>query len=194
MRSKSESTRRRLQPADRRDEILAAAIVALRTHGRTCTVAHVTTEADTAKGNFYRYFASWDQLLDAVRDHLLDDYRRRLEQRLTDAQPVDWWQLLAHEIRNYIDFQVELGIVHDIVFHRPGAAETTNKRGADQILESLLVAGADDGTFRATDTETMATLLFHTLHGAADEISHGADRSRTETGVIELFSAVLTKP
>ena len=167
-------------------------MISLRDHGRACTVAHVTTEAKTAKGNFYRYFASWDVLLDAVRDRLLDDYRRRLEIATDDDAAIDWWELTAEEIGRFIDFHVELGVVHEIVFHRPGTNDTSEEQGADEILASLLAAGIKAGAFRAVDTTTMGTLLFHTLHGAADEISRGGDRTRIQQGVTDVFRAVLT--
>ncbi|WP_449066029.1 TetR/AcrR family transcriptional regulator [Planomonospora algeriensis] len=76
-------TRRRLSPNERRTELIDAAIRVLREQGEPANrAAAVTAEAGTAKGTFYVYFPSWEDLLVAVHDRLMDDYSAPLRERL----------------------------------------------------------------------------------------------------------------
>jgi len=171
-------TRRRLAPGDRRREVLDAAIRVLRERGPDgCRVEDVTAEASTAKGNFYRYFPTWEDLLLAVRDDLLDAYGHDLMQRYADSTPIDWWTALDDELDRFVDFQLSLGGLHEAIFHGPAATArpVETHRSAAFMMSLLLSAGIADGAFAVVDVEITATLLFDLLHGAADAISSGMD-------------------
>ena len=74
-RVKPRKGRRRLKPAVRRSELLDAALRVLRSKGPAkVRVEDVTRAAGAAKGTFYLYFSSWEDLLVAVREHLLSTY------------------------------------------------------------------------------------------------------------------------
>lgn len=172
------SGRRRLSPEARRQELLDAAIRVLRQRGPgSCRVEDVTAEAGTAKGNFYRYFPTWDDLLVAVRDHVLDSYRDALAQRYADPASIVWWDVVDAEIDHFIMFQLDLGGLHDAIFHGAAAvAEPVEQdRSAASIVAGLLAAGIADGEFFPVDIKTTATLLFELLHAAADAIASGMD-------------------
>jgi len=173
------TARRRLAPDDRRREVLDAAIRVLRDRGPGgCRVEDITAEARTAKGNFYRYFATWDDLLVAVRDHLLDAYREDLAQRYASVPQIELWETVDEEIDRFIAFQLDLGGLHEAVFHGPAAVErpVEKHRSAASMLAGLLTTGIADGVFAAVDIDTTAVLLFDVLHGAADAIASGMDR------------------
>ena len=140
----------------------------------------ITTEAGTAKGNFYRYFPTWDDLLVAVRDHLLDSYADDLARRYSDLAAIDWWVAVDEEMERFIELQVSLGGLHDAVFHGPAAAARPieQHRSARAMLARFLLAGIDGGAFAEVDVEPTATLLFEVLHGAFDAIVSGMDRLR----------------
>lgn len=189
-RSEAPVARRRLTPEQRRTELLDAALDQLRALGNDCTVLAITQAASTAKGNFYRYFATWDDMLDAARERVMDDYRAGIDARLAAEPDGDWWTLLAREVEHYIHEQLSLGPLHDILFHRPGAAMES---GADApaIIQGFIAAGIAEGVFRPVDSEALGRLLFHTLHGAADDIAAGADHDVTLATLTDIVGRVL---
>jgi AcrR family transcriptional regulator len=143
-------------------------------------VEDITAEAGTAKGNFYRYFPTWDDLLLAVRDHVLDSYREDLARRYTDAGRLDWWTAADDEIDRFLDFQLSLGGLHQAIFHGPAAQAqpTEEHRSAVSMLAWFLAAGISAGAFASVDVEVAAPLIFDLLHGAADAIAAGMDDQR----------------
>ena len=173
------ASRRRLAPDARRREVLDAAIRVFRDRGPGgCRVEDITTEAGTAKGNFYRYFPTWDDLLVAVRDHLLDSYGEDLARRYAGHTRIEWREVVDEEIDRFIAFQLDLGGLHQAVFHGPAAAARPieKHRSAASMLAWLLAAGIAEGVFAAVNVDATATLLFDVLHGAADAIASGMDR------------------
>jgi AcrR family transcriptional regulator len=178
--------RRRLAPESRRLEILEAAVRVLRARGPAgCRVEDITTEAGTAKGNFYRYFPTWDDLLLAVRDHVLDSYREDLARRYANADRINWWTAADEEIDRFLDFQLSLGGLHQAIFHGPAAQarRIDEERSAVAMLAWFLTAGISAGAFGALDVEVIARLIFDVLHGAADAIAAGMDDQRVRMAI-----------
>jgi AcrR family transcriptional regulator len=193
-RAARQSSRRRLSPAARRAELLDAAIGVLRSQGpEGCRVEDITNAAGTAKGNFYRYFPTWDDLLMAVRDRLLDSYRADLAQRYAGLSAVDWWAALDDEIRRFIDFQLGLGGLHQAVFHGPAAVTRPieTHRSAASTVAFFLTAGIADGAFAPVDVDATAPLLFDLLHSAADAIASGLDRDQGMAATLHIVHRTL---
>jgi len=185
-RSGSPSARRRLSPSARRSELLEAAIRVLRRLGPDASrVEDITREAGTAKGNFYRYFPTWGDLLLAVRDSLLDSYQAALIERYRGPGPIDWWAALEAEIERFVDFQVELGGLHEVLFHDRASSgrPVEANRSARSTVALFLAAGIADGAFAPVDADVVAPLLFDVLHGAADTVQAGVDRDRVLAAV-----------
>jgi AcrR family transcriptional regulator len=194
-RSKSDPVgRRRLNPDQRRRELLEAAVRVLRQRGPAhCRVEDITAEAGTAKGNFYRYFPTWDDLLIAVRDYLMENYAQGVRQRVSADNGIDWWTVLEEETDRFLDFQLELGGLHDAVFHGPASRTQpidATWSGAT-LAAALLTGGTTDGTFADIDIGPTARLFFYVLHGAADDIRAGADHDETRSAVLTVFRRTL---
>jgi AcrR family transcriptional regulator len=190
-------TRRRLAPEERRAELLEAAIGVLRRLSPTeCRVQDITGAADTSKGNFYRYFTTFDDLLVAVRDHLLDRYRTEVEARMAARTSIDWWAVVDEEVDAFLRFQADLAGLHEAVFHSPAAQAQpiSRQRAADALIAQLLYAGLRDGAFAPVDVEPTAVLLFHVLHGAADNIAAGAEHDRTANAARRIIRRTLGDP
>jgi AcrR family transcriptional regulator len=186
--------RRRLPPGQRKAELLDAAIVVLADLGpEGCRVEDITRAAGTAKGNFYRYFETWDDLVVAVRDHVLDSYRAELLGRYEDLSSVDWWAALEEEIERFVAFQLDLGGLHDVIFHGSAAWRSPREvnRSASFLIATFLTAGIEHGAFAAVDVEVTATLLFDVLHGATDVIAAGMDRQRVVAAALRIIRATL---
>jgi AcrR family transcriptional regulator len=187
-------TRRRLTPDQRRGELLEAALGVLRQQGPTdCRVEDITAEAGTAKGNFYRYFPTWDDLLVAVRDHLMDGYADGIRRRSAVNGRVDWWKVLEEEADRFVEFQLGLGGLHDVVFHGPASQSQPidGQRSAAGLMATLLSAGVADGAFADIDVSATATLLFAMLHAAADQIRVGADPDDMRSAVLFVLTRTL---
>jgi AcrR family transcriptional regulator len=187
------SARRRLHPEARREELTDAAIGVLRKIGpEHCRVEDITDAAGTAKGNFYRYFASWEDLLLAVRDRILASYGDELARRYVH-DPTDWWAALDDEIERFVDFQLALGGLHQAIFHGPASVGREIRVGpsATSMVALFLVAGIDAGAFAPLDVEATAPLLFDVLHGAADSIAVGMDRERVLAAVRQIVHRTL---
>jgi len=171
--------RRRLAPEARRAELVDAAIEVLRmTPPNLVRIEDVTAAAGASKATFYVYFSSWDDLVAAARERVQSDYMAGVRERFAGAVDRDsWWAALRDEVRHFVEYQVELGPLHDALFHGPGHVEPRGASGADAI-GVLLDAGRAAGAFRALDTPTVSTLLFQLIHGAADAVRAGADLTR----------------
>jgi AcrR family transcriptional regulator len=156
-------------------------------------VEDITTEARTAKGNFYRYFPTWDDLLLGVRDHVLDSYREDLGRRYSGAGPIDWWTVTDEETDRFLDFQLSLGGLHQAIFHGPAAQAQPieEHRSARSTLAWFLAAGISAGAFAAVDVEAIAPLMFDVLHGAADAIASGMDDQRVRLATRHIVHATL---
>ncbi|MFI0421246.1 TetR/AcrR family transcriptional regulator [Spongiactinospora sp. 9N601] len=176
-------SRRRLSPEARRGELIDAAIRLLDS-GQEVTnwVQAVTSEADAAKGTFYVYFSSWDDMLAAVRERVLRGYVDRFHELAEATGPIDWWAVLDAEFAAALDSIAKPGGLHAAVFHTggrhtvaPAPAPADVDMGQDIIpaMAKALRRGMDDGALRQVDPRIAATVLFTVLHGAADAIAAG---------------------
>lgn len=188
--------RRRLAPALRRSELLDAALRVLRSQGPTrARVEDVTRAAGAAKGTFYLYFPSWNDLLVAVRDRLLSTYASEVEVRLAAAAPAGWWEAIESECVRVVDFVLELGDLHQAIFHGPIADRPIQAAlSAEALIARLLSAAVAAGACRRVDVDTAAALLFAVLHKTADEIARSGGRERRIESMLELLRAWLQAP
>ena len=196
--SSPRAARRRLSPESRRRELIDAATIVLGRLGEPgCRVEDVTAAAGTAKGNFYRYFATWEDLLSAVRAQVLAGYALDAERRSAGLAKRDSAVALEHEANAFIDFQLAMGELREIVFHGR-AARDRGDRDADQpvvrAIGALVEAGVADGTFARVDVDAIARLIFHTLCGAADEIAAGNDERTVRAAALRLLTRGLIPP
>ncbi|HEX2315390.1 MAG TPA: TetR/AcrR family transcriptional regulator [Thermomonospora sp.] len=187
-------TRRRLSPDERRAELVDAAIRVLREQGEPVNrAAAVTAAAGAAKATFYVYFASWEDMLAAVRDRVMDDYSAPLRDRLADPAPQDWRAILDGEIDRFVDFTLGLGGLHQAVFHSPAAlAPIAEERSATTLIARMIRRGVADGTLRDVEPDTAAELFFAALHATADAVAQGGDRARWCAGLRDLTHRWLT--
>ncbi len=150
--ARERGTRRRLKPAMRRAELLAAAIRVLQDRDPdTVRVDEVTQAAGTAKGNFYRYFPSWNELLLAVREHFLAQYAGQVRQRLAAVEErADAWAALEMECIRFVDLLIDLGTLHKVLFHGPIADHPIDSPdSAETLVAEAIRAAMHRGAFAA---------------------------------------------
>jgi AcrR family transcriptional regulator len=188
--------RRRLAPDDRRAELIDAAISVLRTgvyEGNW--VAEVTRAAGAAKGTFYVYFPSWEDMLAVVREHLIDECNEPIRDALAAADGVDWWAVLEDQCGRFVDVVTEFGRHHALIFHSvlphdPGGAS----RSGSAVLAVALERGVAEGCFGPVDVEAAAQMLYAVVHAAADAVLAGGERGRWISACIALARSYLSPP
>lgn len=188
--------RRRLAPAARRSELIAAAVQVLRAKGPAAArVEDVTRAAGAAKGTFYLYFASWEEMLVAVREHLLTENIAAIRARFAAAGPAGWWAALEWACRGFVDFVVEMRELHTAIFHGPIAHHPMAAHcSSDKLIAELLHDGIAAGVCRPVNADEAAPLLFAALHAAADGVAREGGRTAKIETFLEMLRAWLRPP
>lgn len=172
--------RRRLDPEARRLELLKAAERLIRRRGGGVRVEDVVAEAGAAKGTFYVYFASFDDLLEALRGRAFAAFDRANPDLKEVSASSDWPATMSEVADAFVDFTLGLKGLHEALFHsdfaknRPPPLEKTPVAR----IAAMIAAGQRAGAFGEADPLPMARLLFAAMHEAADAVAAGADRGR----------------
>lgn len=182
-------------PERRRGDLLDAALQIVLAKGVAgLTVDEVTVRAEVAKGTFYLYFRSKEQLLAALRDRFVDDLTARQRAELDQFVADDWMGRLQHWMESSIRGYLAHADLHDALFHHPLAGDSTDRPRAGNghgykadpainqhaaVLADILEAGAAAGAFALADPRAAAILLYNAMHGSADYLveraGHAAD-------------------
>ena len=189
--SRTGRPRSRVAPGDRRTALVEAAIRILQRDEAVANwVAAVTDEAGVAKGTFYTYFGSWEEMLGAVRERLVAACGAPIGQALVAPSPVDYWVVLADQLDRFVDMSLAFRRHHALIFH---AAAPGPVREGPALLARLLARGIADGALATVDAEAAASLLYATVHAAADAVLAGADRGRWCTATLALTRGYLSR-
>ncbi|WP_116137543.1 TetR/AcrR family transcriptional regulator [Trinickia diaoshuihuensis] len=165
-------------PETRRNDIMNAAQRLFVEHGvAATTVDHITAAAEVAKGTFYLYFTSKDELLAALGarfgEQLLDAIHKAT--RRIDG---DWRDKLAAWAKAYATGYLASVRVHDAVFSgtwsHPHDGELNNCVVDD--LERLLEEGKRSLAWSIDDTRMTAVFLFGGIHSMVDHLSRTKNR------------------
>jgi AcrR family transcriptional regulator len=187
--------RRRLQPYARRLEIIEAAEKLLKLHGAAVRVEDVVAEARAAKGTFYAYFDSWDDLLATIRQRTVAELEMAARPILALGPDTDWRNLLPSLASLLVEFITASRELHDALFHsdfarnRPMPPET---RLAARIAD-ILRTGKATGAYVDLDPEPTGQLISAAIHETADQILAGADRTRSISALDHLLHRVVLK-
>lgn len=158
-------------PEIRREELMAAAQGLFLDKGFANTsVADIVSAAGVAKGTFYLYFETKDDVLSSLRDRFVDGFCRDLD-AADAAMPDDAHFLkLSAWIAGCITAYLENVALHDLVFHQI-QANWRDMNKANPVIERLaaiLVRGRNDNLFAIDDEWLTAIMLFNAMHGAVD--------------------------
>lgn len=190
----TKARRRRLDPEERKQELIEAAERELRLRGSDCRVEDVVRAAGAAKGTFYVYFETWDDLLLVLRERIYADFNERFPIPAPDAD-IDWWQRLDEVLDGAVDTVLELGGVHQAIFHGPFAERFAlpAEQGSAGWLARFIEVGAEARAFAKLDAGPSAQLLFPMIHAAADAIEAGGDRDAYLAALRALVRRCLAK-
>jgi AcrR family transcriptional regulator len=168
--------RRRLHPEARKLEIVEAAERLLQAHGSRVRVEDVVREAGVAKGTFFLYFPTWDDLLAALRDRLVAQFDAAHPLPTEIDGPIDWPTLVERQAAAFVDFTASRQGLGEAIFHSDFAKRRPQADHAIVRLAAVIRAGQEAEAFGPVDPEPTARLLFAAIHEAADAVAGGADR------------------
>jgi AcrR family transcriptional regulator len=188
-------------PDVRRTELMDAAVRIFSEKGipRT-TVSDITESAGVAKGTFYLYFDSKEQLLGALKERLVDEILEHANSQYARVGSEDWWALVDSVIESFVDFMLERRDMVYVLMQEGGHATDSDdvfiecEAKVDAMFASGIKAGVDAGAFRTTDPEMIAKFFHHAIDGAlihAVLYNEEIDRDRFVNGAKELVRKTL---
>lgn len=172
-------------PARRREELLAAgAAVFIEVGVDAATIAAITQRAGTAKGNFYRYFASKEALLAALKEQFIVDMLDEVVAIANRVGTDDWWELVDTFVTATIDALLARRDRIAIFYAEPTSVASIQyflegENQIDAVIAAGIRAGVDAGAFEVDDPEMTATILQHGVFATIEHaVIHGDDIDR----------------
>jgi AcrR family transcriptional regulator len=158
-------------PEERRDDLMDSAQRLFLEQGvAATTVEQITTGADVAKGTFYLYFSSKEELLAALGDRFAEQHLLRVRAAVARVEQGEWTAKLRAWIKGCAMGYLDNIRLHDTVFYE--ASRPTRQGLVDNIviddLSRLLQAGTLAGAWSVGDAQLTAVFLFSGLHSAVD--------------------------
>jgi AcrR family transcriptional regulator len=159
-------------PEQRRDELMNAAQRLFLDLGISATtIEQITSGAGVAKGTFYLYFASKDEIRAALGERYARGHLAVIEAALLEQPEGDWSAKLMRWTRANVAFYLDSISLHDMLFHdsRPLTREGLVDNIVIDHLAELLEAGVRARTWSIDDPRFAAVFLFSGIHGAIDD-------------------------
>jgi AcrR family transcriptional regulator len=185
---------RRQPPATRRQAILDAAASLLVTNGLAGTsVEAVAQHAGIAKGTVYLYFASWSDLLAALRSRYAQGLADRAGSILEHADPADpgsvthAFDRLAAELLDYVHANQRL---YHVLFHEAPGHREQAMEPLRHLVARLLSQAMDQGALTRADTDLLARFILDGLHAAMLPLAH-QDQPRVPASLSEILRRLL---
>jgi AcrR family transcriptional regulator len=159
-------------PQQRRDELMNAAQGLFLDLGVSATtVEQITSAAGVAKGTFYLYFASKDEIRAALGERYAREHLDAIKAALIEQPEQDWSAKLTSWARANVAFYLDSISLHDMLFHdsRPPTREGLVDNIVIDNLAELLHAGVRAGAWSIDEPRFTAVFLFSGIHGAIDD-------------------------
>ena len=164
----------RTKPAEvRLDELMDAAQQLFISKGfEATTISDIVRDAGVAKGTFYHYFASKNEMLDALRERFTRQFIATIQQAVESCAVGDSIGRLRAWCHAGVAAYLQGMDLHDMLYH-DHHYHTRGNRDRDAVLSQILAilsAGQGAGSWRSDDLHLTAILMYHGMHGAVDNI------------------------
>jgi AcrR family transcriptional regulator len=156
---------------DRRNLLLDAAVRVLGAQGDDATVSAIALEAGIAKGSFYTYFRSKEELVVALRERFVADVMDRATAIFDRVGREDLLDLADEMVASLVDCDLENRDVIKLVGSTSANPDLTEvNRKLQGIVEAGIRVGIAAGLFDVVDPWLTAGLLNHAIHGLVEEM------------------------
>lgn len=166
--------RPRTKPAEvRLEELMAAAESLFLSQGvEATTISEIVQRADVAKGTFYHYFPSKNELLVALGQRYTQNYLQRLETAVAACPEDDWVAKVSCWIGTSVQAYLDTYRLHDIVYpnHHHHDRGNPEKSAILTQLLGILDGGQRAGCWSLAQPGVMASLIYAGVHGATDDV------------------------
>ncbi|ROL76219.1 TetR family transcriptional regulator [Pseudomonas protegens] len=182
-------SRPRTKPAEvRLEELMAAAESLFLSQGvEATTISEIVERAEVAKGTFYHYFQSKNDMLVALGQRYTQRYLQRLELAVAACPEDDWVAKVSCWIGTSVQAYLDTYRLHDIVYpnHHHHDRGNPEKNAILEQLLGLLEGGQRAGCWSLAQPGVIASLIYAGVHGATDDvIAAGEDDGRALAGAI----------
>jgi AcrR family transcriptional regulator len=109
-------------------------------------VEDITTAASVAKGTFYLYFRTKDELIEALRDQFVRHMLELAVEAAAALDPEDPWELVDAYTAHVINYELDESDLYDLLIQE-GGGSVAGEEECIAILSSALESGAETGTF-----------------------------------------------
>ena len=180
MTSNMSAARPRTQPPEvRREQILDSDARVLVAKGLAAmTVADVVAGAGIAKGTFYLYFNSKEELLAALQARYTESLITRADAVL--AGPGSHARRLDEFVAAVLDFHASQVHLHHALFRDAGLRDDQSMRHLESLLATFISDGAAAGAFHTPAPQFAAAFVVHGLHGVLPPFLHQRAHSRAQ--------------
>lgn len=173
----------RTKPAEERlnDLMNAAENLFLSKGFLATTVSEIVAVADVAKGTFYHYFQSKNEIMDALRTRYMDWYLGHIADALSQHPSAS--SQLKSWCENSVKYYVEKQTLHDMLFHDEyhGHTNRHEQRAVEQIKQ-ILSLGEQQQAWHAAPPELIATMIYHSMHAAVDNLATTHEYNQSNLG------------
>jgi AcrR family transcriptional regulator len=169
---KAETKPRTKLPEERREELMNAAERLFLEQGvGLTTVEQITSGAEVAKGTFYLYFSSKDDLRAALGERFAQKHLASIKVAIAETPETTWKAKLTTWTKANVNFYLDHIELHDVLFYE--SRSPTREGLVDNIaidhLTELLQAGVAAGAWSVDDPRSTAVFLFSGIHGVVDD-------------------------
>ena len=164
----------RTKPAEvRLDELMNAAEKLFLDNGvDSTTINDIVEAAQVAKGTFYHYFSSKNEILESLGKRYTDQFLVSLETAVATCAEGDWVGRFRAWIHASIVTYVDTFHLHDIVYtnhHHHDRSNQAKNAILDQLLE-IIEGGKVAGLWAPENPRVVALLIYSGVHGATDDV------------------------
>lgn len=159
----------------------AAQALFLRKGVGATAIEEITAGADVAKGTFYLYFSSKEDIHSALAERFQAEYVDGLQRAVARRPDADWSGKLSAWAKAAATGFLDNGALVNMLFHAHPHIPDGGPNAIVEHLKGFLEAGAEAGAWSMDDPAFVADFLFGGLHGVVDDALIGEKRiNRTQ--------------